>query len=223
MSDTTDLIAVLARDAAPVRPLRSPLLRAIGWLLFATLVIGGLVMDHGMRHDIALRFGQSRFMIEWLGSVSTAILAALAAFYLSVPGRSSAWTLLPIPGLVLWSLGTGYGCYSDWLRLGPDGLALGTSWDCLRFIALTTVPLSAMLLFLLRYTAPIRPIPTTILATLSVAALAAAGQSLMHGLDTTIMVLAWHVGTTSVLLLAARFAGPRLLDRFYRPSAAGRI
>ena len=221
MIETSALIANLAQDAAPVRRLRPPALRAILWLLFAALVIGGLVLDHGMRHDIAFRFTQPSFVLEWAGSLSTAILAGFAAFYLSLPGRSGRWALLPLPALILWVSSMGSGCYGDWLRLGPDGLALGMSWGCLRFIAFTTVPLSAILLVLLRYTAPIRPVSTTILATLSVAALAASGQSLMHGLDTTIMVLVWHVGTTTLLLLAARFAGPRLLRALYRPPALG--
>jgi hypothetical protein len=219
MIGTDALIANLAQDAAPVRKLRPPALRAALWLLFAAAIIGGLVLDHGMRHDIAFRFTQMSFVMEWAGSLSTAILAGFAAFYLSLPGRSKSWALLPLPALILWVSSMGYGCYSDWLRLGPHGLALGASWDCLRFIAYTTVPLSAILLFLLRYAAPIRPVPTVILATLSVAALAATGQSLMHGLDTTIMVLAWHAGTTALLLLAARLIGPRLLRVLYRPPA----
>ena len=219
MRDTGALIAALAEDAAPVRRMRGPAVRALLWLVFASVVIYGLVMDHGMRHDIAERFDESSFVLEWAGSLMTAFLAAFAAFYLSVPGRSLSWALLPLPGLVLWLSSMGYGCYSDWLHMGPSGLSVWMSWGCLRFIAMTTVPLSAILLFLLRYTAPIRPISTTILATLSVAALAANGQSMMHGLSTTIMVLTWHVGTTVALLLAARFAGPRLLRAFYRPPA----
>jgi hypothetical protein len=215
--DTSSLIASLAANARPVRRLRAPALRAALWLLFAGSIIGALVLDHGMRPDLVRRFSQTSFVLEWAGSLSTAILAAFAAFYISLPGRSGRWAWLPVPALILWSGSMGQGCYADWLHFGAAGLTLGTSFDCLRFIAATTVPLAALLLFLLRYAAPIRPVSTTLMATLSVSALAASGQSLMHDLDTTIMVLAWHVGTVTLLLLAARFAGPHLLRVLYRP------
>jgi hypothetical protein len=219
MTDTAALIQALGRNAKPVRRLRAPMLRAAGWLGFAAAMIALLVMHHGLRHDLAWRFGQREFVLEWLGALATGIGATLAAFHLSLPGRSYRWALAPLPGLALWLFSMGYGCWSDWIRLGPNGLQLGTSFDCFEFIATTTIPLSAGLLFLLRYAAPVRPVATTILATLSVSALAAAGQSMVHGLDTTIMILVWHLGTTSLLLLAARIAGPRLLRRLYEPPA----
>lgn len=219
MTDTQTLIDALGRDARPVRRLRPPSLRAALWLGFALAVVGLLVLHHGLRHDLAWRFGQSEFLLEWLGALATGIGATLGAFHLSLPGRSWRWVLAPLPGLALWLSSMGYGCYADWIRLGPDGFQLGTSFDCFSFIATTTIPLSAALLFLLRYAAPVRPVATTVLATLSVAALAAAGQSMVHGLDTTIMILVWHLGSTSLLLLASRLAGPRLLRRFYEPPA----
>jgi len=219
MTDTAALIEALGRDAKPVRRLWAPMLRSALWLGFALGVIALLVLHHGMRHDLGWRFGQRDFVLEWLGALATGIGATLAAFHLSLPGRSWRWALAPLPGLALWLFSMGYGCWSDWIRLGPDGLKLGTSFDCFSFIVTTTVPLSAALLFLLRYAAPTRPVATTVLATLSVSALAAAGQSMVHGLDTTIMILAWHLGSTGLLLLAARIAGPRLLRRFYEPPA----
>jgi hypothetical protein len=220
MTDTAALIEALGRDAKPVRRLRPPSLRAALWLGFAVAAIGLLVLHHGFRHDLAWRFGQREFVLEWLGAIATGIGATLAAFHLSLPGRSLRWALAPLPGLTLWLFSMGYGCWADWLRLGPDGLVLGTSFDCFEFIWTTTIPLSAALLFLLRYAAPVRPVATTVLATLSVAALAAAGQSMVHGLDTTIMILAWHLGSTGLLLLVARWVGPRLLRRLYEPPAA---
>jgi hypothetical protein len=220
MTDTGQLIQALSHDARPIRRLRAPGLRAALWLGFAITIIGLLILHHGVRYDLGWRFGQSEFVLEWLGAVATGIGATLAAFHLSLPGRSIRWALAPLPGLGLWLFSMGYGCYADWLRLGPDGLELGASLDCLAFIATTTIPLSAALLFLLRHAAPVRPVATTVLATLSVAALAAAGQSMMHGLDTTIMILIWHLGTTGLLLLLARGLGPLLLRRLYEPPAA---
>jgi hypothetical protein len=222
MTDTAALISELGRDLRPVRRLRPPAWRAALWLSAAVAVTGLLVLRHGLRPDLAGHFAQPGFVLEFAGEFATAIGAALGAFYLSVPGRSRLWALAAAPGALLWLSEMGYGCWSDWLTFGPDGLALGPSFACFEFIATTTIPLSAALLFLLRYAAPVRPATTAMFATLSVASLAAAGQSLMHGLDTSIMILVWHLGSVAILLALARFAGPRLLQRYYEPPAETR-
>ncbi len=213
MSDIQALITSLGQDAKPVRRLWPPALRATLWLIFATGLIVVFACERGLHQDLAHRFGRSEFLIEWIGSLSIGVGAAFAAFYLSVPGRSSRWSLLPLPGLMLWLFSMGYGCYADWNRLGLQGLIPTTSFECLEFIIQTTVPLSIALLFLLRHAALVRPVSTTVFATLSVAAIAAAGQSLTHHFDTTIMVIIWHAGTTAVLLTAARLVSPRLMAR----------
>jgi hypothetical protein len=220
VTDTKSLIAALGRDAKPVRRLRPPAPRAALWLCFAVAVIGMLVLHHGLRPDLVRRFGEGEFLLEWLGALATGLGATLGAFHLSLPGRSARWMLAPLPGLGLWLFSMGYGFWADWLRLGPDGFLLGTSFPCFAFIAAVTLPLSAGLLFLLRYAAPVRPVAVAVLATLSVAALAAAGQSMMHGLDTAIMLLIWHLGTIGLLLLLARLIGPGLIRRLYEPPAA---
>ena len=219
MTDTDSLIAALGREARPVRRLRTPMLRSAAWLAFAFGVIALLVLHDGLADDLAQSLGQRKFVLDLLGALGTGIGATIAAFHLSMPGRSWRWAFLPVPGLALWLFGMGYGCWADWVRLGPGAMRLGMAVDCFCFIALTAVPLSAAMLFLLRYAAPIRPVPTAILATLSVASLAAGGHSLVDGLGTTLMVLVWHLGTTALLVLAARIAGPPLLRLLYEPPA----
>ncbi len=213
MSNTDDLINSLVNRAAPVRRLWPPFARASLWLLFVLAVILAVAMVKGLHHDLALRLARREFVLELIAASATGVGAAFAAFYVSLPDRSPFWALLPVPGLVLWSFAMGFGCYADWVRLGPHGLTLGTSFECLAFIVAITVPLSAALLCLLRYAASVRPIATTLLATLSVAALAGAGQSMTHHLDTSLMILVWHAGTTGLLLVAGRLLGPRFLRR----------
>jgi hypothetical protein len=211
MADTNTLIRSLAASARPTRRLAPAWLRALIWLASAVAVVVVLVLDHGLRHDLAVQLHTRSFLLEELGSVSTAILAAIAAFQLALPDRSRRWWLLPAPGLALWLFSMGYGCWADWLRLGPTGFELGTSWACMRFIAMVTLPLALILFYLLRHAAPIRPAAVALVGTLSISALAASGQSLVHGLDTTIMILIWHFGTIGILLLLARLSGPSLL------------
>jgi hypothetical protein len=211
MADTNTLSRSLAASARPARRLAPAWRRTLIWLASAVVVIAVLVLHHGLRPDLAARLHTQSFLLEELGSISTAILAAVAAFQLALPDRSRRWWLLPAPGLALWLFSMGYGCWADWLRLGPAGFELGTSWACMKFIAMVTVPLAVILFYLLRHAAPIRPAAVVLVGTLSISALAASGQSLVHGLDTTVMILIWHFGTIGVLLLLARLGGPSLL------------
>ena len=57
MITTPDLIESLVANAAPVRRLRPPVARAVGWLLFAALMLALLAISHEVRPDLALRRG----------------------------------------------------------------------------------------------------------------------------------------------------------------------
>ncbi len=117
---TEDLIAQLAADVRPVRPLRPPMLRALFWLAIAALMIGTVVAAFGIRSDFMAEMGETHYQLEWAGSLLTGILSAIAAFHVSLPDRSRAWALLPFPGLVLWLFSIGYGCLTDWVRHGAE-------------------------------------------------------------------------------------------------------
>lgn len=202
---TEDLIGSLMDDLAPVRRLRPPLLRAAGWLALAVAVIGAVVVLKGFRPDLAARLAEPWEVAQLVAAVATGVLAAIAAFHLALPDRSDAWALLPLPGFALWLASLGWGCVSDFIRLGADGIALGTSWACLGFILALSIPLGGALLFALRHAGPIRPGPTAATGVLSVAMLASVGLSLVHHLDAAIMILVWHAG--AVLVAVALSAG----------------
>jgi hypothetical protein len=107
---------------------------------------------------------------------------------------------------------------ADVAREGPQALVLGTSWGCFRFIILMGVPLSLSLVWMLRHAGPIRPMPVAVLGGLAGAAIASVGLSLFHHLDAAAMVLAWHGGTTLLVVLAflgiGRIWGDRAGPRF---------
>ncbi len=198
--DTDDLIARLAADARPVTPVHAER-RAMLWLGFAIALITGLVAWHGFRPDLADRVDLPAERIQWFASVATGILAAIAAARLAEPGRPAAWALLPVPALVVWVAGMGFGCLADIARLGPSAMVLGTSWSCLGFITGVGAPLLAVLLYLLRDGASLRPGRVSAMAGLAAAALCSAGLSLFHHLDAALMILVWH-GTAVALVCA---------------------
>jgi hypothetical protein len=217
MNDTTDtLIARLAAAPPPVRRLRQPMLRAVVFLAVAAAVIGAVVAASGLRPNLGAVMAMPGRQLEWYASIATGVLAAIAAFHLAVPGRSAFWGLLPLPAGTVWLASLGYGCWMDFVRLGPAGLAWGTSWSCLRAIMLTSLPLGALLFWMLRFAGPVTSLPVALFGTLGIAALSAAGLTLYHHLEASFLVLLWHIGTI-LLLTAASVVSRRVIFQVFRP------
>lgn len=219
---TEDLVGSLVADLGPVKRLRPPMVRAAGWLALSVLVIAAVVAFEGLRPDLGARLAEPWEVAQLVAAVATGALAAIAAFHLALPDRSDAWALLPLPGFALWLASLGWGCVADFVRVGPEGLALGTSWACLGFILGLSIPLGGAMLFALRHAGPIRPVPTAAIGVLSVAMLASVALSLVHHLDAAIMTLVWHAGAVlAAVTLSAGLSRPtfRIAQRL-SPAAA---
>jgi hypothetical protein len=208
---TPDLIFSLAKDLAPVRRLRPPVIRAVCWLAVAMVILGLLVFSQGLRPDFSERLRRSDFIVGMAGMLSTGILAAIAAFLLSLPDRSRVWLLLPAPALLTWLSSIGYQCLTDWVRFDPGGVRLGETVQCFATLVLTSLPLSLVMLVMIRYAAPLRPTAAILTGSLAVAAMAAAALSLFHELDATMMILIWNLGSTILLLGLGCLWGQRML------------
>ena len=201
MITTPDLIGALTANLAPVRRLRPPVTRALSWLLLAALLLAVLAVSQGIRPDLAQRLHGPSFILGVAGASLTGILAAVAAFMLSLPDRSRFYLVLPAPALVLWLSTIGYQCLTNWVSLEPNGIRLGETARCFATLVLTSLPLSLAMVVMLRYAAPLRPMSVTLTGSLAVAAITATALSLFHDLDATVMILTWNLGT------AALFAG----------------
>jgi hypothetical protein len=200
MTTTDDLIERLAATAMPVRPLAPPLLRALGWLTFALVVVVAMVAIHGPRADLAAQFARATFVAEWLVSLVTGVAAALAAFHLAQPDRSRRWLWVALVPAAMWVATLGVGCVADWVALGPAGFVLATSFPCLKIITFGSLPLVLALSVMLRHAARIRPVETMATGALAAAALSAAGLSLFHHLDASVMILIWHIGSVTLVV-----------------------
>ena len=211
MMSTNDLIELLVADARPVRRLWPPAVRALCWLLFAVLVLALVGIANGTRPDLMLHLRQPVFAISLAGMLLTAILAAVASFVASVPGRSPRWLLLPVPPLVVWVSTIGYGCLTNWVSVGPGGVALGETARCFATLVLVGGPLSFAMLVMLRHTTRLRPASVTLVATLAVAGMTSAGLALFHPLDATVMILIWNVGIAGLLVAFGGLYGRRAL------------
>lgn len=210
---TDDLIGRLAADLRPVKPLAPPLLRAAAWIGLAVLIVAACVVAFGPRHDLMERLTRPYEVAQLVFALATGVLAAIAAFELSLPDRSRRWALLPLPAAAAWVGSLGLGCLADLAREGPQALVLGTSWPCLRFIVLMGVPLSLAVVWMLRHAGPIRPVPVAVLGGLAGAAISSVGLSLVHHLDAAAMVLAWHGGSALLVVLGFLLFGRIWADR----------
>ncbi len=204
---TEDLIDKLVDCATPVRRLRPPLVRAGVWLLFAALVLGLIAIAHGVRPDLSERLQQPVFVIGMLGALATGMLAAYASFKVSLPDGSRLWLLLPIPALVLWVSTIGYGCLTDWVSMGPDGVRLGETARCFATLLITSVPLSVAMLVMLRHAAFLRPTAVSATGGVAVAAMTSFALSLVHDFDASIMILVWNLGSAILIAALAAFFG----------------
>jgi hypothetical protein len=210
MKSTANLINSLVTDVKPVRRLRSPMVRAACWLLFAALMLVLVAVGHGVRPDLMLKLRQPVFITGVAAALLTAVLAAMASFIASIPGLSRRWLLLPMPALAVWVSTIGYGCLTNWVSIGPDGLSLGETARCFVTLVVTSIPLSLAMLIMLRYVARLSPAPVVMTGSLAVAAMTAVALSLFHPLDATIMILMSNFGVTALLLALGNRYGQRL-------------
>lgn len=210
MRPTSNLIDSLVADAAPVRRLRPPMVRAACWLLLAALILALAASHHGLRPDLAAKLAQPVFVTGVAAAMLTAVLAAVAAFLASVPGRSRQWLLLPVPALLAWFATIGYGCLTNWVKIGPGGISLGETASCFATLTMVGVPLSFALLIMLRHVARLSPAPVAMCGSLAVAALTAAALAILHPLDATVMILIWNIGIALLFVGISGRYGDRL-------------
>lgn len=212
---TDQLIERLAASAQPVKRLRPPLARASLWLLAVAAVAALVVPLFADFHLFAGKIEDGKFVAELIGTLLTGIAAVIAAFYLSLPDRSPAWALLPVPPLILWLASSGYNCYREWITVGANGWAFGESADCFSTILAFSVPLGLALLFVLRRARPLAPVPAAAIGGLGVAGISAFLLQFNHPVDASFLDLGMHAAAICTVILAAS-----IMARFPRIMAA---
>jgi hypothetical protein len=207
------MIRSLAADLKPVRPLPPPGLRALHWLA-AVAAVAIVLAAFSDRAAVAARLTAAPDMwLAALGAGLTAVLATTAAFELSLPDRTPLWALLPLPAGLLWIAASGAGCLRSWLVPGTHAAVLDDSRDCIEFILAFSVPLSVLLMLMLRRAYPLRPGLTAATAGLASAAAAATLLNFFHPYDASATDLAVHVTAVAIVIGANQAWGGRLLRR----------
>ena len=178
-------------------------------------ILGAMAVALAMVSDMGAM--TSRLMAApdtWLaamGSLLTAVLAAMAAFELSLPDRRAAWALLPLPALVLWIGASGMGCLRDWSIAEKLPMPLSQSEHCLIYMLGFSLPLSLLLLVMLRRGFSFRPNLTAIVGGLACASAAATLLNFVHPYDAAATDLAVHSFAVAIVILANTVTGARIL------------
>ncbi len=211
MMQPEHLIKILAADAKPVRRLSSPMVRLLIWLGVSVAYAAAIVWLMGLRPDIQARLADSRFTIELAATFMTSVLAAVAAFCASSPGRPLWERFAPLPALGLWFWSLGEGCWRTFVASGAEGLSFRLDFVCLPSILLVSLVPGVLMLTMIRRGAPIAPVTTTALAALAAGALGATALRLFHAQDASIMVLVWQFGSVALLAGLGALSGRQLL------------
>jgi hypothetical protein len=216
MIDSHDrLIGALAADLQPVRRLHPPMLRALSWLLIVAAIAVALAMFADVE-AMWLRITATPDMwLAVLGSVTTAATAAIAAFELSLPDRSRAWALLPLPAAALWVGASGLGCLRTYVLPGTHVADITETRDCLLFIIGLSIPLSVALIAMLRRAYSLAPALTAAAAGLASAAMAATLLNFFHPFDAAATDLGVHAVAVAIVVVAARGFGSRTLQNSF--------
>lgn len=200
---TDALIGRLGAQLPPVKPLRPPVTRALLWLLGVALVFTPLVLWMANLSVFTARNNDVRVALELAATLATGIVAVVAAFHLSIPGRSERWWYAPLAPLLVWLGSSGLGCLRN--GLGEIDLA------CLVFVVAVSLPLSLVLFAVLRFARPIEPLRVAVMASLGVAGLAAFLLQFFHPFDVTVLDLAVHTTAIGLIMGAAATVGRRAL------------
>ena len=209
-----DTVSRLAADLAPVKRLAAPPLRAARWLALVLLMAAGLAAVGDMP-GLARRLSIAPDMwLAVLASSATAVLGALAAFELSVPGRGARWALLPVPSLVVWVMASGMGCLRVWAApSGAEAGSMGEARHCLVSILVMSVPLMALMMVMVRRACPLRPNLTALVAGLAIAAASATLLNFDHPFDASATDLLAHLVAVLLVIGANQAIARRAVAR----------
>jgi hypothetical protein len=216
VTETQTLIDTLVASATPVRRLRPPLVRAFSWLALAGAILALLAIGHGVRSDLVEHLRQPMFLVSIAAALVTGVLAAVAAFMVSLPDRSQGWLLLPAPALIVWVGTIGYGCLTGGIAIEP-GVQFHDTLQCFVTLVLGSVPLAIALAVMLRHAALLRPVAATLAGALAVAAVTSSALALVHDVDAAAMILVWNFGAAAVIAMLGGAFGARIFRR--RPHA----
>ena len=184
------LIAELAADGAPVKPLAAPGVRAARWMVLAVVTVAVGISVRGLRDNWALVLIDPSFVVTTALVLGTGIAATVLTMQLAVPGAvTRPWLRWLPPGLlVAWSvvlildmaLGAG--------DTGQDGWGTSCLWKTWGI----GVGPGAVLVMMARSAAPLDWRWTAGMASLAALAFGVLGTEMICPMTSHAHILTWH-------------------------------
>ena len=207
------LIQGLAADLTPVRRLPPPLQRTLFWLGAVAIVTVILAAFADLTATERRLTAAPDMWLAITGSTLTAVLATMAAFQLSLPDGRTIWALLPMPSALLWVGASGLGCLRTWLIPGTHDASLAEAKDCFVFIVGLSIPLSVILILMLRRGYSLWPNLMGVMGGLAVAAASATLLNFFHPFDAAATDLSMHAVAVTVVVFANQLVAYRFTKR----------
>jgi len=209
---TEDLIADLAGRVTPVRPLRRPGVRALGWLALASACGAVGLTFFGARADVLVRLAQPDYL--WIAALALtmSILGVISSLVLAIPGaeRGPQLRLFALALLGSWTVTMVWAIVT-----GGEGLPISTDphWRvCFaRVVAVAAVPACALFV-MARRGLPLRRGWTAAMATAGAASMGALVTQLACPLDDPGHGFLGHFGPVLVMIVIG-LAARRLMAR----------
>lgn len=201
----------LAASARPVLPLAPPWRRVMIWFFLAVPMVALIVLAFSLRPDLGARVTEWRYVVEQASALATAVLAAWAAFSMTIPGSSRGRVWMALLPLAIWISVVLQGCLADAFEHGWSRIPFQADWVCLPMIAAVGAWPAIVMVVMLRRGAPLTPNRTIAMGALASAGLGNVALRLFHAQDVSLTVLVWHVGSALLLATIASWAGPTLL------------
>ncbi len=203
---TDKLIHLLAEQSSAVKPLASPLRRVVRALSGAFFCVAIGVALLGLRADLETAIWEFSFIAQAVATIALACLSAVAAFLMSVPGRSSSWVRsVPFVTVVVWLLVIVLGVFTS----GES--SRGFHFACMRDIIVLAVIPGAYLFFMLKRAAPLELGRVGFFTALAAAAFGALGAQFICHDHRLIHMLLWHYLPVIALGAIGAWLGRRLL------------
>ncbi len=212
--DIARLIDDLSRQSGRTPALPPPFVRATRWIGLVAALAVLLALFADLDAMTARLTAQPEAVISLVASVLTMVLAALAAFQISLPDRSPLWALLPLPTAALW-VGA---AISGYARVIIDENAYDPTVeevrDGLLVILVLALPLCALLVAMLRRAFPLWPRLAAATAGLAAGSAALSLYVLLCPWDAAAVDLAINVLALALVIGASLgFGAPALTRR----------
>ncbi len=206
--NTEELIDSLVRDSRPVTPPSRPGVQLAKWSAIGAFYVAAGVLVIGTRDDLDRMWHEAAFVMHTLLVLGVTLLAAVAAFKVSIPGQRlrflTSSAAIAVAAWLAWIVSA---------LVAASEPHAGYGWKCLRNIVVLSVPLAALAYYMMCKAAPLRAGAAGWLAALSAAAAADLGTRFICRNDHGLHALIWHFLPTLALGGAGVLVG-RLVFRW---------